>query len=149
MRRVRIEGSGEAHSLHSCVAVSQKRISPVLDPPGHVGVSRAPIGRVVLEPTILRRVVRGSYDNAVGEMLGARAVIDQDGARDDRGRCESVVSLDDRLHVVGRQDFERGALGRPGDRMGVLAHVERAVGALVAAVVADGLGDGQNVGFGE
>ena len=52
-------------------------------------------------------------------------------------------------HPVGRQDFERGALGRPGDRMGVLAHIERAIGALGAPVVADGLGDGENVGFGE
>jgi len=33
--------------------------------------------------------------------------------------------------------------------MVVLAHVERAGGALGAPVVADGLGDGENVGFGE
>ena len=33
--------------------------------------------------------------------------------------------------------------------MRVLAHVERAVGALSAAVIADRLGDGQNVGFRE
>ena len=33
--------------------------------------------------------------------------------------------------------------------MRVLAHIERAVGALDAPVVADGLGDGENMGFGE
>jgi hypothetical protein len=82
-------------------------------------------------------------------MLGAGAVVDQDRARDDRGRCESVVSLNDSLHCVGRQNFESGALGRSGNRMGVLAHVERAIGALGAPVVADGLSDGENVGFGE
>ena len=36
-----------------------------------------------------------------------------------------------------------------GQRVRVLAHVERAVGALAAPVVADGLGDGQDVGLGE
>src|SRR5208337_2743204 len=137
----RIEGSGEAHSLHSGIAVPQKFIGSVLDPLGHVGICRTAIGRVVLEPAILRRVVRGGDDNAVGEMLGAGAVVDQDGARDDWGRCEAVVSLDDGLHLVGRQYFERGALGRSGNCMGVLPHVERAIGAMGAPVVADGLSD--------
>ena len=36
-------------------------------------------------------------------------------------------------HAVGRQDFERRALGRPGQRVRVLAHVERAVDALARA----------------
>ena len=37
----------------------------------------------------------------------------------------------------------------PGHRVGVLAHVERAVGALAAPVVADSLGDGQDMRLGE
>ena len=37
-----------------------------------------------------------------------------------------------RLDAVGRQHLERGALGRPGQRVRVLAHVERAVDALAA-----------------
>ena len=36
-----------------------------------------------------------------------------------------------------------------GEGVRVLAHVERAVDALAAAVVADGLGDGEDVGLGE
>ena len=82
-------------------------------------------------------------------MLGARAVVDEDRARDHWGRCESVVSLDDGLHPVRRQDFESRALGRPGNGMVSLAHIERAIGVLGAPVVADGLGDGKNMGFGE
>ena len=53
------------------------------------------------------------------------------------------------LDAVGRQHFQGGALGRAGQGVRVLAHVERAVDALAAAVVADGLGDGQDVGLGE
>ena len=53
------------------------------------------------------------------------------------------------LHPVGRQDLERRALGRTGQCVRVLAHVERAVRALAAPVVADRLGDGQDVGLGE
>ena len=53
------------------------------------------------------------------------------------------------LDAVGRQHFERRALRRAGQRVRVLAHVERAVDALAAAVVADRLGDGQDVRLGE
>ena len=119
------------------------------DPSGHVGIGRAAVGRVVLEAAVLGRVVRRRDDDAVREVLVAAAVVDEDGPRDDRRRRHAVVALNDGLDAVRRQDLERRALGRPGQRVRVLAHVERAVGALAAPVVADGLGDGQDVGFGE
>jgi hypothetical protein len=149
VRRFSIECSGEAHSLHPGIAVPQKFVGPVLDPLGHVSISRTTVRRVVLETAVLGRVVRRGDDNAVREMLGARAVVDEDRARDDRGRCKSAVTLDDCLHPIGRQNFERCALGRPGNRVGILAHIERAIGALGAPIVAYGLGDSQDVGFGE
>src|SRR5262249_4490605 len=43
----------------------------------------------------------------------------------------------------------RGPGGGPGPRVRVLAHVERAVDPLTAAVVADGLSDRRDVGLGE
>ena len=47
------------------------------------------------------------------------------------------------------QHLERRALRRRGQRVCVLAHVERTVGAMAAPVVADGLSDGQDVRLGE
>ena len=75
------------------------------------------------------------------------AVIDEDGPRDDWRRRHTVVTLDDGLHPVGGQDLERGTLRRAGEGVRVFPHVQRAIGTLAAAVVADGLGDGQDVGF--
>src|SRR6516162_6398125 len=82
-------------------------------------------------------------------MLLTAMVVDQDGPRDDRRRCHTVASLDDGLHVVGRQYFERRALGRTRQGVRILTHVEWTVRALVASVLADGLSNGQDVGFGE
>ena len=93
--------------------------------------------------------MRRRDDDAVGQVLLAAAVVDEDGPRDDRRRRDAVVALDDRLDAVGGQHFQRGALGRAGQRVRVLAHVERAVDALASPVVADRLGDGQDVGLGE
>ena len=47
------------------------------------------------------------------------------------------------------EDFERGALCGAGQRMGVFADEERAVDAVSAPVIADGLSDGQDVRLGE
>ena len=149
VRGRRLDGRGERHALHAAVAAPQQLVGPVLDPLGHVGVGRAAVGRVVLEAAVLGRIVRRRDDDAVREVLLAAAVVDEDGSRDDRRRRHAVVALDDGLDPVGRQDLKRGALGRRGQRVRVLAHVERAVRALATPVVADGLGDGQDVGLGE
>ena len=69
--------------------------------------------------------------------------------RDDRRRRHAVVALEDRLDALGRQDLQRGSLGRTGQGVRVLAHEERAVDASVAAVIADRLGDRQDVRLGE
>ena len=69
---------------------------------------------IVLEPAVLRRVVRGGDDNAVGEMLGSPAVMDKNCVRDDRRRSYAVVLLDDDVHAISGEDFESRALGGPG-----------------------------------
>ena len=116
-----------ARVARRALPVAQQLVGAVLDPARHVGVGRAAVGRVVLEAAILRRIVRRRDDDAVGEVVRAAAVVDEDGARDDRRRRHAVVALDHRLHAVGGQDLERRALGRAGQRVRVLAHVERAV----------------------
>ncbi len=79
----------------------------------------------------------------------AAAVVNENGSRDDGRRRDAVVSLNDCIHIVGRQNFERGALGRIGHCVRILAHVERAVSAGAPPVIADRLRDGKNVRFGE
>jgi len=93
--------------------------------------------------------VRGRDDYAVGQMLFSIAVVNQDCPRNDWCWCDTVVLLDDGFHPVAREHFQRGALGRRGQSVCILAHVERTVGALTPPIVADGLGDRQNVCLGE
>ena len=53
------------------------------------------------------------------------------------------------MHMITSEDFKRRALGGPRQRMRIPPHEQRAIGALHAPEVADGLGDGQDMGFGE
>jgi hypothetical protein len=53
------------------------------------------------------------------------------------------------MHLIAGENFERRALGGAGKRVRIPAHKQRAIGALHAPKVADGLGDGRNMGFGE
>src|SRR5580704_1662220 len=82
-------------------------------------------------------------------MIFAVAVVDEDGARDDRRGSYFVVFLDDGFHAVRGQHLERGALRGAGQRVRVFAHIEWAICGLSATVVADGLGHGEDVGFGK
>ena len=129
--------------------LAQQLVGALLHPPGHVGVGGPAVGRVVLEAAVLGRVVRGRDHDAVREMRGAAAVVHENRVRDHRGRGHAVVALDDGLDPVGGQHLERGALGGPRYRVGVLAEEERPVDPLPAPVVADRLGGGEDVGLGE
>src|SRR5580704_1456835 len=82
-------------------------------------------------------------------MIFAVAVVDEDGARDDRRGSYFVVFLDDGFHAVRGQHLERGALRGSGQRVRVFAHIEWAICGLSATVVADGLGNGEDVCFSE
>ena len=108
-----------------------------------------PLVRVVLEASILRRIVRGRDDDTVGEVFLAAAVINQDRARDDWGRSYAVVLLDDVSTLFAANTSSAVRCAGLGQRVRVLSHVERAVGAMRSPVVADRLSDGQNVRFGE
>jgi hypothetical protein len=115
------------------------------DPVRDVGVGRAPVGRIVLEAAVLRRVVRRCDHNAVREAGTPATVMDEDGVRDGRRRREASVPIDHRLHLVGGQNLERGPESRLGHRVGVPADEERALDPLRAAVEADRLADGQDM----
>jgi hypothetical protein len=69
----------------------------------------------------------------------------QDGVGDHRRRCEASVAGDSDLDAVGRQYFESAAMSRLGQCVRVAPEIEGPIDALLAAVVADGLADGQNM----
>ena len=139
----------ERDAFHRAIAAAEQFVGPVLDPFGHVGVRRAAVGRIVLEAAVLGGIVRRRDDDAVRQVLLPAAVVDENGARDDGGGGHAVVALDDRMDFVARQDLQRRALGRRGKGVRVLAHVQRAVRAFDAPVIADGLGNGEYVGLGK
>ena len=90
----------------------------------NVGIGRAAVGWVVFEAAIFGRIMRRRYDDAIGQVVSAAAVVNQNGVRDDRRRSDPVVWLDDGLDAVGRQHLKRGILRGTGERMRVLAHVQ-------------------------
>src|SRR5580692_2356792 len=149
MRSCRLDGCREGNSLDTRVIAAQQFIGSILDPLSHMSVGRSAIGRVVFETTILRRIVGWSDHDAIGEMIFAIAVVDEDGARDDRRRSYFVIFLDDGFHAVRGQHLERGTLRGSGQRVRVFAHIEWAIRALATTVVADGLGHGDDVGLGK
>jgi hypothetical protein len=93
--------------------------------------------------------VRWGDDDAIGQLLRAAAIVDQDGARDHRGGRHAFVPLHDGLHAVGRQDLERRLLGWSGQGMGIPTQKKGARDGLAVPEVADRLGYTQYVCFGE
>src|SRR5260370_1411859 len=83
-RGTRVDGRGEGHAIHAGIADPKQLVGPVLDPLRHVGISWAAVGWVVLESAILGGIVRWGDHDAVREVLLAAAVVDEDGARNDR-----------------------------------------------------------------
>src|SRR5258708_21103742 len=115
----------------------------------HFGISRAAVGRVVLEAAILGRIVRRRDNDAISQVFLASAVVNENGSRDHRRRSYTFTFLDDRFHVVRRQHFQRGRLRGSGDPVRVFSHIEWAVGSLLSPVVANGLRNRQYVPFSE
>jgi hypothetical protein len=82
--------------LDANIAVAQQRIGPILDPLSNVGIGRAAIARVVLDPTVLGRIMRWREDDPVCQPIVPTAVVYKDGVGDYGRRRVAIVSLDDR-----------------------------------------------------
>jgi len=139
------ESPAVGRALYVSQASGYEVVGSVLDPLGRGGVGGASVGWVVLEATVLGRVVGGGDDDAVGEAVFAVAVVGEDGVGE--GGCGGVgeIGVDHGLDAVGAEDLEGGGEGGLGEGVCVLCEEEGAGDGLLAAVVADGLGDGGDV----
>ena len=115
--------------------------------PGGVGVGRPAVRGVVLEAAVAGWVVRRGDHDAVREAGAGRAaaVRAQDRVRDRGRRGEAVGRVDEHRDVVADQDLDRAHPGRFGEAVRVPAEEQRSVVTLRGAVLADGLGGGQDV----
>ncbi len=75
-------GLGVVDALHALEAVGEIGVGAFLAHAGHVGIGRAAMRRIVFVAAILRRIVRGRDDDAVGEAAGAAPVVGEDRVRD-------------------------------------------------------------------
>ena len=69
--------------------------------------------------------------------------------RDHWRRCEPVVPLNYGCDFIGSENFQCGALRRSGQRVRVLAHIERTRRSLGFPVIANRLRDRKDMGFGK
>ncbi len=118
-----------------------------LDPGGDGAVRGTSVRGVVLEAAVGRGIVRRSHDDAVGKVSSPAAVPAQNGVGDHGSRRIFVPFGKHDLDLVGRENLKSGRAGRNRQGVGVDAQVERPIDALTAAVLADRLGDGQDVVF--
>jgi hypothetical protein len=73
----------EPDSLHAGEFISYQFVRAVLYPFRRVRVGGSAFRRVVLEAAVLRWIVGRRNHDAIGEVILAAAIVDQDGARDD------------------------------------------------------------------
>ncbi len=110
-----------------------------------MGIGRPAVRGVVLEATVLRRVVRRRDHDPVGEPAAPAAVVPEHGVRHDRGRREAVPGIDHDVDPIGSQDLERGREGRLRERVRIEPDEQGAVDPRVLALEADRLGDCEDV----
>ncbi len=118
-----------------------------LDGDRHVGVCRPPVRRVVLEPAVFGRVVRGGHDDPVGAVSRAPAIGRDDRVRDHGRRRVPVAVGDAYVDPASGEALACDARRRFGHGVRVATDVERPVGSVRRAVVADGVRDRDDVVF--
>ena len=152
-------GSRTATRPRGPAANGMRRTSP--SPPAISSLARAaitevasvsagpPCGGLYLKPPSAGGLCDGRDHDAVGEPGPGRAaaVGAQDRVGDRRRRRVAVAVVDQHRHVVGGQHLQRRRPRRLGEAVGVAAEEQRAVVALLAAVVADRLRGGEDVGL--
>ena len=103
------------------------------------------VRRIVLEATVVRRIVGRRDDDAVGEPRFSSAVVTQNRVGDGRSRRVGSSFRKHHLDAVSSKHFQRTCKCRLGQRMSVHPKEERTVNVLQFAVVANRLSDCEDV----
>ena len=106
VRRRRSTRPCEGDPSHPGQVLLDVGVRSVGDPGRGIGVGRAAVRRVVLEPAVRGRVVRRGHDDAVGEPRGLAEVGAQDRVRHRGGGGVPVPVVDQHGHVVGHEHLE-------------------------------------------
>ena len=136
-----IQHAVNRRALHTVEPGAQVVVGLCCNPVGGIGIRRTACWRVVLESTIARRVVRRGDNNAIGAWVG------QDGVGNSWRWGVAAAVIHPNLQFIGKEDLEGGDHGGFGQGVSITADEDGARGALLGAVVHDGLGDGQDVGL--
>jgi hypothetical protein len=147
MRRGSAQSLLVTHAADVAQAADHQLIGPLLDPARNVLVGGAAVGRVVLEASISRRVVRGRHYDAISPCRGPLGVINQDGMRHRRCRRVLVLRSQHDIDAIGGEHFQRARCGRRRQGVRVDTQEQRARDTLCFAVLADGLRDGEHMPF--
>ena len=143
----RAQCAGQRNSVHSGEITVQERVGGLLDPTGDISVRRSAIRRIIFEPAILGRIVRGRNDDAVREARCPSLVIGQDRVGNDRGRRVFAAFGDHRFDTVGREHLQRAGKSGFRQRMRIDAHEQRPIDTRRRPVQANRLCDRQDMPF--
>ena len=147
VRRGGAKGFLEGNRFTSPKARLEKFVGLCLDPVGNGEFRRPAVGRVIFEAAVMRRIMRGRDDNAVGQSCLAPAIVSENRVRNCRGRRVFIAFREHDFHPIGRQHLQRAGQSRHGKRMRVHAQKQRAVDVLLRSIQANSLGDGQDMPF--
>ncbi len=125
----------------------QQCVGPCFDPASDVGIGRAAVGRVVLETTVVWRIMRGRDDDAVGHTCAPPLVVDQNGMRHGWRRRVFIPFCQHHFDTICCQHFQRAGVGRLRQGMGIDPDEQWAIDAMLLAVLANSLSNGQYMRF--
>src|SRR5579884_2274903 len=108
----RADGFLVRNAFYVFVTRPQQIVCAILYPAGDIGVRRAAIGRVVLETSVLGRIMRWRDHDPVGEVFLPAKVVDENGMRDHGRRRYTAIFLNDSFYSVGGEHFEGSLLCR-------------------------------------
>ncbi|MCG3774314.1 MAG: hypothetical protein JW395_1133 [Nitrospira sp.] len=134
-------------TLDSLQICGQEGIRAVLNPFCHLGIGRPAMRWVVLDAAILRRIVGGSDDNAVGKTGYSPSIIGEDRVRDDRSGGIPTIWIDHHLDAIRSQHLNRTHKSWFRECVGIPTEIERPVCALAGSILTDRLRDGQDMPF--
>ena len=116
-----INPSGAQADVAARLGVVDDRLTAV---EGATSAAGAEVGSATLtSPYSIYQQASSTTWTDIGLSIPVRTVMHEDCVGNDRRGREPVISLDNCLHPVGRQNFESGTLSRPGESVSILAHV--------------------------